>query len=81
LAGYAGQLPDFVGSDLGDEANELADLLHEAHDVENLYESNPSDEKKRQIAEIAQAGGQFRALANSVKAGYRRKAKNGSNEP
>ncbi len=71
---YAQELPDKVRKELGDEkAMDLGEMLFHAYNVEsvamNLHQLENASEKEPYLAQIEEASGKFRALANLVKAG------------
>ena len=68
---YAAALPDKIRKELGDDkADQLGSTLLSAYDVElaaaKLHQGLQA-ERERYLAEIDQASGKFRALANLVR--------------
>jgi hypothetical protein len=73
LEQYAQALPGVVAKELGDaRAQELGQTLHSAYNVESvavgLQQVTSAQEKEPYLAEIEEASGKFRALANLVRA-------------
>ncbi len=71
---YAQELPDKIRKEVGDEkAQDLGELLFHAYNVEsvamNLHQLENASEKEPYLAQIEEASGKFRALANLMKAG------------
>ena len=71
---YARALPALIADEVGElRARELGDTLRSAYNVEsvamNLQRPADTTEKARQLAQIEEAGGKFRALANLLRAG------------
>ena len=74
LEQYAQMLPGLVAKELGNtRAQELGDTLRSAYNVESvaigLQEVKNSQEKEPYLAQMEEASGKFRALANLVRIG------------
>lgn len=74
LQQYAEALPTLLKKDLGESrAQELGDTLFSAYNVEsvamNLQKVADDQEKEPYLAQIEEASGKFRALANLVRIG------------
>ena len=74
LRQYATALPDLVRDELGDaQAQDLGATLLSAYDVERvameLHQVEHAAQKEPYLAEIEEASGKFRALANLVRLG------------
>ncbi len=74
LEQYAAALPGLLKDELGESrARELGDTLSSAYNVEsvamNLQKVADEQEKEPYLAQIEEASGKFRALANLVRVG------------
>lgn len=74
LQQYAAALPALIKKDSGESrAHELGDTLFSAYNVEsvamNLQKIADDQEKEPYLAQIEEASGKFRALANLVRVG------------
>lgn len=74
LAQYAESLPGLVADELGvQQANDLGATLYSAYNVESvaigLQEVADAHQKEPYLAQLEEASGKFRALANLVRAG------------
>ena len=70
MATYADLLPETVGDAIGSEkAKELSKRLKDAHEVEALlYDLHNAPDRNQRLAQLDEAVGLFRALANSIRA-------------
>jgi hypothetical protein len=70
---YAQDLPGKIRNEVPDRADELGQLLQSAYHVEivamNLHQLEQDADKEPYLAQIEEAAGKFRALANLIKAG------------
>lgn len=69
MATYADLLPETIGDVIGSEkAKELSTRLKDAHEVEMLlYDLHNAPDRDQELAQLDEAAGLFKALANSIR--------------